>query len=827
MKKIVLFILAFILTAGSLSFFGVLPVAAESLYIKKIVSVVYDDSGSMVNNNSANWAYANYAMQSFAGLLNSDDRLFITYMSSSEKILNLDPPEIDLSSAGLQSSIDGICGHVEAGNTPYGAVDIAFHKLKSISDAQTTQYWLVVITDGEFQNGSSAVDKNELDAKLNGMVAEKMPNGTTPRIIYMAVGDDAIRPAEDTGRGIYVYPENGSDIISGSEIIGVISRIADKISGRSRLDDTGITLKNSDTLQITSSIPLLNIAVLSQKTSAVITGAEYADGRSLSIERSVSMSCPEMNGRATDVSLKGGAFLIGNSGSHIKAGTYSVRFSENINLENIVVMFEPALEIRMTVTRGGSELGSLASLREGDTINVGCGIYEIGTGNEISPSLLPAHTTYGVSCYENGKAVKSSADSGLVLQDISLHNRETEIVCQLQITGFNPIILSTQPFTPGKAVDYTVSVDQPDSFILTMAQLKQNTEKIRFIIKADGVPVGKSETETLDFVIKTDAPGEITYEDDGSVSFTPRYKDNTEPVPIGDVEVCGLIAGVVSAKTTFYIKPVEYIIKTILPEDSGIVRTELGSNTKAVKFEIFADGEKLDKNAVEAADVALAANKPYRKLDLETVVQDDGTIVCTPKYNGLRWLSAWTVPTGSLEITAGPLNGVSATGIFQIVKDGLHELIFNYIIPLAVLSLLYGYICKKRFKYSSRIHYNIGNGTGPVITGPRNGWNTTGLFSWTTLLPFIPDIKNVNGVKFRAYKPFWNSKYITVKPSQLPEYSGTVDGSIDEQSAVRVRHNEIDRFTGEKQKVLRYGNALVTSHNRNYNNCQIYYYSMS
>lgn len=46
------------------------PVSADSLYIRKIVSVVYDDSGSMAGDK---WACANYAMQAFCGMLNSED----------------------------------------------------------------------------------------------------------------------------------------------------------------------------------------------------------------------------------------------------------------------------------------------------------------------------------------------------------------------------------------------------------------------------------------------------------------------------------------------------------------------------------------------------------------------------------------------------------------------------------------------------------------------------------------------------------------------------------------------------------------------------------
>ena len=63
-----------------LSTFTYSPASAseKSTYIKKIVSLVYDDSGSMLGDK---WAYANYAVQTFCGMLNSEDQLYITYMS--------------------------------------------------------------------------------------------------------------------------------------------------------------------------------------------------------------------------------------------------------------------------------------------------------------------------------------------------------------------------------------------------------------------------------------------------------------------------------------------------------------------------------------------------------------------------------------------------------------------------------------------------------------------------------------------------------------------------------------------------------------------------
>ncbi len=76
---------------------------AESMYIRKIVSVVYDDSGSMRSQDR--WANANYAMQMFCGMLNSEDQLYVTYMHRSQSISGYTPEKIDLSAVGIQAKL--------------------------------------------------------------------------------------------------------------------------------------------------------------------------------------------------------------------------------------------------------------------------------------------------------------------------------------------------------------------------------------------------------------------------------------------------------------------------------------------------------------------------------------------------------------------------------------------------------------------------------------------------------------------------------------------------------------------------------------------------
>ena len=131
MKKILSVLLA-VVTVLPLLFSLQVPVSAESLYIRKIVSVVYDDSGSMEGDK---WAYANYATQAFCGMLNSEDQLFITYMSHSQSKSNYKPEKADLSKSKIQKSVDSIRKHTDSGSTPFGAVETAFRQLKSAKDS--------------------------------------------------------------------------------------------------------------------------------------------------------------------------------------------------------------------------------------------------------------------------------------------------------------------------------------------------------------------------------------------------------------------------------------------------------------------------------------------------------------------------------------------------------------------------------------------------------------------------------------------------------------------------------------------------------------------
>ncbi|KIR01308.1 hypothetical protein P261_00122 [Lachnospiraceae bacterium TWA4] len=92
----------------------------EVIASKKIISIVYDDSGSMEGKR---WSYTNYAMQALTALLNEQDELYITFMSSPSKSVKMDTSD-------LEKTIKIIRDWSKSGGTPEEALDTARKNLK-------------------------------------------------------------------------------------------------------------------------------------------------------------------------------------------------------------------------------------------------------------------------------------------------------------------------------------------------------------------------------------------------------------------------------------------------------------------------------------------------------------------------------------------------------------------------------------------------------------------------------------------------------------------------------------------------------------------------
>ncbi|MBO5701205.1 MAG: VWA domain-containing protein [Clostridia bacterium] len=767
MKKLLSALIAVVIVLSTLISLP-LSVSAESLYIRKIVSVVYDDSGSMDGENK--WAFANYAMQSFCGMLNSEDQLYITYMADAEDAhyVGYDPQRIDLSAGGIQTSVEAIRTHNNKGNTPYQAVEIAYNKLKSIDDPNpNTQYWLVVITDGEFQSAPA-----DLNAEFDKYVATVMPNGSYPQVTFLGIGKNVTPPKGDQKKGIYTYSASNA-----SGIIGAMSDMADRISGRTRLDKNGIKKIDDTTIQVSSSIPLLNIAVFTQGGDAKITKAEYTGGANIPISRNVSLNYPGYS------DLVGGAYLLGDSQTVIEAGSYNIKFDHKVDIDNVIVLFEPALEMRVNLAVNGKEItdfSGLSNSMENDKITISCKIYEMGTSKEVDPALLPPGTKFEITVTENGTVAEQISGKDMVLADYVLKNTETEIEAAVLIEGFNPITFSTK-FTPVKYVPkivYTVASDfGSDVKNVKLDYIDGNKDlSICFTFFADGVPMTDTEAvKALNPVISVSPQGNagvITYSNDGKVIFTP----NAASIPAqndGSFEVdvtCTIDEGA-SATQTYTVLISSYEVISVAATQS-VKKTELFGNPVSVSFYITKDGDKLDKAAVEK-QISILLNEEHASLKTDIVVSADGTITVTPytdeEYilNFKTWWTNWSYYFGlegsDIKVTLNHAYG-NAESVIDIVGEDTEYMLKNVYAPLileilivaAILAYIIRYFTKPRFAsngvlYVGSISWNRGTaGTHRMELGEvplkqfnkfKNLWN-----------PFKPLIVSANGVSITAVK---------------------------------------------------------------------------
>ena len=151
----------------------------------KIVSVVFDNSGSMVGEREK---FARYSLQMLIGLLDKDDVLFVTPMNKKGGPDNF---QVDLTidrNKAISDTLNLINGAY--GGTPIGSVDKAIKKLvspgnnlpglKSLDDyvegdeSENYEYWLVILTDGTFDEIKNKSDMDKAPKEISDELSERI-----------------------------------------------------------------------------------------------------------------------------------------------------------------------------------------------------------------------------------------------------------------------------------------------------------------------------------------------------------------------------------------------------------------------------------------------------------------------------------------------------------------------------------------------------------------------------------------------------------------------------------------------------------------------------
>lgn len=459
--------------------------AEEINAAKKIISVVYDDSGSMAGEKK--WAATNYAMQAFAALLNDQDELYITYMSRVNEKQNIQ--QIDMSD--VQGSVEKIRKDGKpAGGTPLNAIQIAMEKLQAIKEKDvSTQFWLVVMTDGEFnlEDGTEAGD--ETQKLLDQYAGTKMSNGSQVYINYMGIGEDAISIENDLQKGF-------DCIMTQNDIVSTLSNIANRVSGRMKFEENQIQKIDDKTVKVHTNIPLYSLSVFSQKSEATVKTVAN-DEVNLNIERNISLKYPEIEGKETDKTLIGNAALAKNGDKLIPAGDYTITFSKKISLEDSVIMYEPAVKMEVAIKKNGVTIDK-DDIVVNDKVDVELIPTNPETGKQIPESNLPKGISWKVS-YEVDGQEKEKSDSR-VLTGIVIEKGKNNIVCTMQVPDYMPvrqiIDFTAEIPTPPEPVKYDIKKEQSGECIYERSTLGKNRNKknqVKYSITGDGVILSKKE----------------------------------------------------------------------------------------------------------------------------------------------------------------------------------------------------------------------------------------------------------------------------------------------------------------------------------------------
>ncbi len=448
---------------------------------KKIISVVCDDSGSMRGDK---WTFANYATQTLIAQLNEQDELYITFMSKPGKCYEIDMKD-------LKGEVKAMGERTCPGSTPYASIKTAH---KALTDRHTTdssdQYWLIVTTDGDVENIPKSGGLNgTIQSVLDKHKGETMSNGSKLNVAYLAM-DAKYACTADTANGLHTFTAT-----TPQEISVALSNISNLIS--SRLQATPLTQVDDKTVTFTSPLPLYSIAILSQQSTATVTGAE-TNGKKLHVDRNIPLKKNRLFGNASVVNLQN---LFGQS-QVISAGSFTVTFSDKVDIQNLLIQYEPAIEVKMVITSGDRDVNDPADLIVGRTMTVQLVPVIPGTDTPIDPAALPAGSAWRIDYQVNG-SVKGSADSTTLPENTILEG-DNAIRGTLKIPGFSDLVFEKR-FTL-RPIIFGLTANQPDGLTYPRKDPQKSVtpdQRIVFTVTDDGVPISKEKLQLLGVTLET------------------------------------------------------------------------------------------------------------------------------------------------------------------------------------------------------------------------------------------------------------------------------------------------------------------------------------
>ena len=364
------------------SFFASMALANASSEPSRMINVVYDDSGSMYRTDSVvdTWCQAKYSMEVFAAMLGEKDTLNVYYMSDYRSGTGRGPRLVLHGKDGADTNVGKLHSEkTRAGNTPFNSVRKAYSDL---SKATADEKWLVILTDGAFEDG--ALGRDKIDAFLAAKDSDIS-------VMFLAMGPSAAGITAKSSQNIfYVEAKTSNQILK--QITGICTRIfnSDKL-------DVNVKTKN-----FSFDVPMGELTVFAQGANVQINGIKKSDGTLVKSSKTP-VAVKYSNCDATNYNNEPSKDLVGSIATFVgdfSAGDYVVDVS---GAETIEVYYKPNVEVAVYLTNSqGNEVTDMANLEAGE-YKISFGFVKAGTKEKVAQSKLLGEVTYEAVITNNGE----------------------------------------------------------------------------------------------------------------------------------------------------------------------------------------------------------------------------------------------------------------------------------------------------------------------------------------------------------------------------------------------------------------------------------------
>ena len=335
----------------------------------KIINVVYDDSGSMVQSNGKNikrWSQAKYALEVFSAMMGEDDEMNIYPMSA--------VGELEMTIYGDDENRVSFIHEMNTtyGNTPFATVISAAQSLEKRNENK--EKWLIIITDGAFDDGATptATVQKRLD----------QCNEKGIKTAYLGIGNEAVSLRSQPAKGS--YSEKAED---GKQVLEKVMRIANQIFVHQVVPEKLLSVSEGGAT-FSADIPIEQIIVFAQGKNVSIGDLEY-DGKEVKAASTEFVKYSDVKplnykDAAVDKKLQGVVATFEPSERLFAEGEFSIPID---NADTLEIYYTPGVAVKCDLLYNGRTIKEKDELYAGN-YSVKMGFVNPITKKEIQSELL-------------------------------------------------------------------------------------------------------------------------------------------------------------------------------------------------------------------------------------------------------------------------------------------------------------------------------------------------------------------------------------------------------------------------------------------------------